>query len=86
MILLTAIESFRENKKKTKKKQKQKNKRTGISKGSTPRSASFVVASLETAEAWSEHNERKSGYQWISVLKMLGKFTYYVGQHNFCNM
>ena len=82
VILLTAIESLREEKKKTKKKKKkQKNKRregkpqrTAISrKDSTPRSASLDVASVETAEAWSEHSERKSRYQWISGFKMLGK-------------
>ena len=74
MILLTAIESLRENKKKAKKKKKkQKNKRTGISKGSSPKSASLNMASVEAAEAWSEHRERKSGYHWIGGLKMLGK-------------
>ena len=81
VILLTAIESLREEKKKTKKKKKQKNKRregkprrTTISrKDSTPRSASLDVASEETAEAWPEHSKRKSGYQWISGFKMLGK-------------
>merc|ERR1712083_1196526 len=51
VILLTTIESLREKKKKTRKK-KQKNKSQTadeISKGSTPRSASLDVSSVETA-------------------------------------
>ena len=71
VILLTAIESLREKKKKTKKKKRQKNKRqegkskrAAASEGSKPRSASLDVASVETAEAWSEHSHVKSGLAW----------------------
>ena len=75
VILLTAIESPREKKKKTKKKKPKNKSQTAddISKGSTPRSASQDVASVETAKAWSDHSDVKSGYQWISGLKILGK-------------
>ena len=73
VILLTAIESLRENKKKAKKKKKQKKKRTGIFKGSSSISASFDVATEEAVEAWSENRERKSGFHWNGGLKMLGK-------------
>ena len=80
VILLTAIESLREKKKKKKrqknKRQEGKSKRTAISKVSKPRSASLDVASVETAEAWSEHKDVKSGYQWINGLKMLGKYSF----------
>ena len=84
VILLTAIESVREKKKKKKKKKKKqknkrresKSKRTAISKGTKLRSASLDVASVETPEAWSEHKDVKSGYQWISGLKMLGKYSF----------
>ena len=64
VILLTAIESLREDKSDT---------TDTASKCSTPISESLDVASVETAEAWSEHKDVKSGYQWISGLKMLGR-------------
>ena len=83
VILLTTIESLREKKKKTRKrKQKNKSQTTDdvSSKGSTPRSASLDVSSVETAEAWSDHSDEKSGYQWISGLKMLGMYLWCYGR------
>ena len=79
VILLTAIESLREKKKKKTRKIKQKSELQPIdddvsNKGSTPRSASVDVSSVETAEAWSDHIIEKSGYKWITGLKMLGKY------------
>ena len=73
VILLTAIESLREMKKKIEKtnnkRKEDKAERTGISKGST-----LDVASVETAaDAWPDHCDVKSGYQWISGLKVLGR-------------
>ena len=55
VILLTAIESLREDKSET---------TDVVSKGPKPRSASLDVASVETAEAWSEHSDVKSGLAW----------------------
>ena len=73
VILLTALESLREMKKKIEKtnnkRKEDKSQRTGISKGST-----LDVAIVETAsDAWGDHKDEKSGYQWISGLKVLGR-------------
>ena len=83
VILLTAIESLREEKKKTKKKRKKKQKhkrregnsrKTEISTGSKSIiNTSLNVTSVEAAEAWPKHSDGKARLQWISGLKVLGE-------------
>ena len=68
MILLTAIESLREEEKEAGEQE---------DKGSRPGNATLDVASVETAKAWSDQSERKASYQWISGLKMLGELILY---------
>ena len=68
MILLTAIESLREEEKEAREQE---------DKGSRPGNATLEVTSVETAKAWSDQSERKVSYQWISGLKMLGELILY---------
>ena len=73
MILLTAIESLREEEKEAGEQE---------DKGSRPGNATPDVTSVETAKAWSDQSERKASYQWISGLKMLGELILYTKKKN----
>ena len=86
VILLTAIEALREEKKNTKQKRKKGTKKkrkkrfdqtlktdTPLESASRPRSTSHDMASVESAEAWTEQRSGTTSYQLIDCLKIMGR-------------
>ena len=83
VILLTAIEAMREEKKQKKRKKTRKKTRmkqvkettnTDLPLESTPRSTPLEVTSVESAEAWTDQKRRTTKYRFIDGLKIMGEW------------